>query len=850
MKQFLQVLFVAWFLPFHFMCPSSAIAGPLDLLPSWPISNVGDAIPNGLIRFWAGSQRLGSGPNIRLGELCKGIRGQFSSFPSKAVVIPSTKDPIDTLDPDDLCGDGDQTTYDGMLCAAGVKEGCDAVREAQDSSGRWFRSPHRRWMWTARCPDKTLDSKLYRDRCALGFSPDMNLGVLLYALQTGDRAGYQRWLAWLNMNAATTVLCKKRGDQIDFSDCVKVEWPRVCPEDLGYDKEPGAFQIDGRYGGKCALRPTDALDFAAVNDALGVDVPDRISNWEVNSRALLGLGKELASTVVPGLQGLNPSPIVILSSVDQTNFPLHLDGVRILIRMMIRNPGLKISNLPDLPGPDDISSGALDALSSDGTDPASIHIAAKIISDRYRANPFFRLLADGPSPDTRALILERCPVPPASDRTGGAYANEVGNHWLWEKYPSEVAGEFGAPRYSMGWDCVFVASLYNKMRVKKDLADELLDLFLKYADPLDATLKDANQAAQLAQGAVDLQLKAVDEAQRGLDSAHKFVDGEYSTLRKSAAEAAQRAIDELYQLDEQEQALESDIRNERNRALNLPDEIEEKITQTLCPDWVPPGVKLVCQVGESYQKVKNKAKKELLDHVSKLEGQLSDLRTISRNSARSALSDSNRTLTGLDIKLQSLTTEIAAGTLQAILEEAKFGLSIQEKTLSEARKVLAAARRAHSRVLGLLAVWRDDPVALESVTESKDNVFAPDLTSPKTDAEIVPSLGSTNPGAVSSTDADLAPSGSYFTVVGSFRTSSRAIQHMEDLRAKDSSLQLDVLLPNGRSKYWIVASSANTTFDFANLLAGVSRRRGLQVDAYVLRLPNATNFVPRSYSAN
>jgi hypothetical protein len=117
------------------------------------------------------------------------IAGHFQAFPSKR--NKNTDDEItkqkdqgewDDHDPDTACDDGDQTTYNGLLCASGVALGCRAIAEAQDSARRFYRSPHRRWVWEARCYDKQnpLNETLFNDRCAYGFSPDMNLGVLWY----------------------------------------------------------------------------------------------------------------------------------------------------------------------------------------------------------------------------------------------------------------------------------------------------------------------------------------------------------------------------------------------------------------------------------------------------------------------------------------------------------------------------------------------------------------------------------------------------------------------------------------------------------------------------------------------
>ncbi|MGA7805785.1 hypothetical protein, partial [Bradyrhizobium sp.] len=191
-----------------------------SLLPSWPLNEPGDPIPDSVINGWRG-------------DLCKKKNGAYADFPSKgnkcevdahlsddaiSKIPPTRQCPaytknVDPYDSDDVCDDGDQTSYNGLLCASGDETGCQAVVDAQDpKSGRWFRSPHRRWVWFNRCGNKTepfgIDranlgdasaqeaaQKLkFNNECAYGFSPDMNLGVLLYTLHSNNVDGYQNWL--------------------------------------------------------------------------------------------------------------------------------------------------------------------------------------------------------------------------------------------------------------------------------------------------------------------------------------------------------------------------------------------------------------------------------------------------------------------------------------------------------------------------------------------------------------------------------------------------------------------------------------------------------------------------------
>jgi hypothetical protein len=123
----------------------------------------------------------------------------------------------------------------------------------------------------------------------------MNLGVLLYTLANADIEAYKNWLRWLNENAKTTQLCRLDGNNQPY-DCIAVEWPRVCPVDMGYAE--AKIKIEGRQGGVCSLRPQDAFDFGAVNDALGVSMPDAMNTFEVSSRLI---AKGAMSSVTQGV---------------------------------------------------------------------------------------------------------------------------------------------------------------------------------------------------------------------------------------------------------------------------------------------------------------------------------------------------------------------------------------------------------------------------------------------------------------------------------------------------------------------------------------------------------------------
>jgi hypothetical protein len=694
----------------------SARAGFFEhLLPAWPLNNVGDPIPRELIQVWRGKANL-----------CPGLKGEFSAFPSKGNKDPNSpadpkqpngpkiKDTLNyKLDHSSICDDGDQTTYNGLLCASGETAGCESIAQAQDENGRLYRSPHRRWMWKDRCFDKRnpLDGDpknptVFNDQCANGFSPDMNLGVLLYTLKTNDLRRYNSWLRWLDSNAATTVLCKldDKNHVIDGT-CDRVEWPRVCPEDLGHlnpGESPG-YAINGKYGGLCALRPWDTLDFAAVDGAVSIAPPRRMSNWDVNARAMI-----LASKVIlNGIPGVGPAvgpisevpPLILMSSVDGAYFPLHLDAIRVLIRMMIRNPSLELNNLPDMPDPGDLP-GILGIAASNATDPASIKTAAEIISSRATWNPFYKLLSDGPTPEVRSMILDRCPT-----------SNDIidKGDWIWEKGTKlRSDGTLDNDKHhSMGWDCVFVGNLYNKMRVKKNLVDELFSLFLKYADVVGNSLKQLSQTLQIAQAANALAQKTLNEAQNALTSAQDFVNKEYEQQKKAALARVTELTAQLNQLTQQEANLEKQAADLRNNALNLPDKVFTQVTDQVCKSLPWPAGDLCKKVTKTVESV-NQQKQNILGQVTSIEKQIVNLKTQTIIDTHAKLADATALVAKLDDRLQTAHNNLQKNILQTAVKIAEADFALKAHLLTEAQKHVAEAQRADARVNGYLCVWKKD----------------------------------------------------------------------------------------------------------------------------------------------
>lgn len=160
-----------------------------------------------------------------------------------------------------ICGDGDMTLFNSLLCLANYEEGCLAVSAAQNqTTGQWYRSPR-----LAEFP---------RLRTSNTFSGDMALGVLLWAALAPKTRSEQLswWIDWIGRNQR----CVSKGCQLRH--------PRFCPDD----------DIDGDQEARngCALKPGDLATLALVTKKLKITVTDRnfrkeLSRWEPMALDLL-----------------------------------------------------------------------------------------------------------------------------------------------------------------------------------------------------------------------------------------------------------------------------------------------------------------------------------------------------------------------------------------------------------------------------------------------------------------------------------------------------------------------------------------------------------------------------------
>lgn len=643
--------------------------------PLWPVASIGEALSDNDLNVWR-----------KHAYLCAAHpAGSFVASPSKTTVTTQENFPAAE------CNDGDQTLFNGLLCAVGERIGCDAVRDAQGANGRWFRSPARRWLWDHACYSRIQEgSSAFLGRCAQGFSPDMVLGMYAFVLATGDKAALERWLGWVDTTIDDTRVCKVS----DPKDCIAVPWPRVCTADLGFhhpDMSP--TQLAGYLLPTCSLRPWDALDMVTVTRAMGATVPARLALWMESQRVLM-------DTVMPGHQ-------LLFSSYEAAHFPLHLDAVRVLLRMLIVNPTLSTSSLPAMPvavQPQHLA-GAL--INQDQT-IAWINANAVIIAARDRANPFYQVLAHGPTPAVRDLLLARCPTPSMSA------ASADHSTWLWEKESS-----FDNAASSMRWDCIFVGHLYNRMRVREDLAKELLGYYERFADASDVALAAAEQALVLAAGAQKAAKEAADAALRHLKEAEAFVSTGYARSREDLTQTlarSQQAYQDAYnnyhsqynnvltKARETFAQVRGDIDNEIKRFCDR--SAVDKIVAVAVGGAVGAALMAACVNDIGRNAVQN-----LLNHEAKIRGyeETSNFLHRVKDEMESRVLTQTRQLAQLAAKYADMQAKLTRGVFAAAVSSAENTLKLAGVGADEARSTVRQARVLNARVRSHLAIWKRRP---------------------------------------------------------------------------------------------------------------------------------------------
>jgi len=537
--------------------------------------------------------------------------------------------------------------FNGLLCAVGVEEGCDGVRDAQglvNGKQFFYRSPRQRWNAENDClkGEAAFNGKQpFCTECTSTFSPDMGLGVMLYILKTGRYDAFHRWIDAIEAVGKTTKLCKA-------DVCTPFAWPRLCEADYKCGtKKP--TDIAGLTSGFCILVPLkDSPDYGLLAR---------------HTKKPLGPLMTAAVTAPAILDQISPIPAAArdeaLALKLRTNYPLHLEALRVFLRIMQRNPDLSIERFPP---------GSLPTLNIDSIDlrssenPWALHVRAQTIYSRQKWNPFYRLLAEGPTKATRKQILSLCPT---TNVQPGNPAERAAWIWRWE------TDKVNERPYTMGggWDCVFVGMLYNKMRVEEDYRKRILQLFDELSDPTGRLLNQVN---------ADLS-KAIALAER--------LEKEASRLSKIVDDSKDRALKETYKLRDEAQSNLEGIKKhaeEKQKEINkLNEYIERKMPK--------------CGGGDGCKYAKKKARKALKNTfatLGKLAGEAS--------SFADQLTKVNAAITAYNQTIDNWSDQTLQGAQKSALEAFAKARSTANELQAKAERVQANREKAR----GYVKVWK------------------------------------------------------------------------------------------------------------------------------------------------
>ncbi|SIO69149.1 hypothetical protein SAMN05444172_5432 [Burkholderia sp. GAS332] len=654
-------------------------------VPGWPISHIGSEIPPALINWWQIPQNA---------YTCEG-KADYSPFPSKPLCDPSDvkhcllkpASPASAISTQ--CDDADTTLFSGLLCAAGVEEGCRSVKQAQDAgSGMWVRSPRRRWVVENWCPHHTnLPDSGYCEECVNAFSRDHGLGAMLYVIHAKDYAALRRWYGAMESAGRSTQICKD-ADIEHPAPCKSFPWPRYCRYDtacVARDKHGAVLDgesklpkpLFGYVSNMCVLIPVqDSPDYdlmARTTDTqTGKLMTRALQSDDLLEAEFTALGT--AALAAPGAAGFPVvaapgTPIVVPPQIkDQadayfvaTNFPLHLEAVRVLLRMVINNPSLSLSNLPPLP-PDAAHLAVFPDSPVLTTDPIVLHQRAKTIFDRQSWNPFYSLLYNGPTESVKNSILQVCPAmddPPLRDRLVPPVV------WRWETGTTDQLGV----EHSMGWDCVFLGSLYNKMRVRQNLANELISVFERYVDPLNTLLSAASQAAAELQSKYDQAEQLYAQASAALQSAHDIAAGSLNQ--------------QISQLKQESASIRRSVGSLSNQYAQIQNQLNNMGAQVICPPLLPG-----C----------NDARKRLKQTADDLTAQI--------NSGNQRVIDLGNQLQTLNSKVAQAGADLANRTFEQSMSAQQAVINAVGAQLRAANDNLNRLKFAYARVIGYLNLWK------------------------------------------------------------------------------------------------------------------------------------------------
>jgi len=327
------------------------------------------------------------------------------------------------------CDDGDMTLYNGLLCAAGVPEGCDAVERSQTleqtkDNGRWWRSPRK----VHSVEPVGAETKIQRT-----FGADQALGVWAYLAEKKNGERFRRWIAWMDRNPRCI-------------DCLPTRiTPRYCEDDnckFGFIDCPLVNRLAEVLNERISLCSSVIPPAIPLPKGLMKRFNDVYDKAEDLSRRLhLPSPTDFLKIFSQLLAAYETAMRDFMKEVDKLGgsalLPPRLEDIIASINARFNKDGFSRH----------LAAVELFILKKYGFDNGTLNETAKKLAAKESKNPFFYFVAYGNKPPMLDLILGECP----SEK----HPSKKRFQWSWERDDKEKAWI-----ESMYWDCIFVANLY------------------------------------------------------------------------------------------------------------------------------------------------------------------------------------------------------------------------------------------------------------------------------------------------------------------------------------------------------------------------------------------------------
>ena len=319
--------------------------------------------------------------------------------------------------------------------------------------------------------------------------------------------------------------------------------------------------------------------------------------------------------------------------------------------------------------------------------------------------------------------MERCPDP-SSDEVKKVTIQR--NEWIWEDFPDQANA-----KNSMGWDCVFVAQLYNKMRVKKDILDELMDWALKLRDGLGTSLTIASRGLDVAQAGNALAHKTLDQAARDLNNATDFVSSGYASAKQAGVAKIQDLQNKISSLAQQSVDFQKKINDLNADLATLPLTIAKDIGAAADDACHLEITGKACDLVHTIENVANPEIDAVKGQIKDANNALADIQKNQIKAANDAVTVAQNELSALDDKLQVERKKLASGVLQASFDLARAHLEVQNKLLQHARDRVVELKRADLKLQNYIKTWTGEGTQDAQVPDITDADLEHDRPTPE-----------------------------------------------------------------------------------------------------------------------